>query len=171
MFNSFAKWWELFWFNPRTIEELAIKCATPQNISTWMRHHITYISDQKQFNKKEYWQTAEEVFKNRKGDCEDFSVLAKEVLVRNGFVCFILCTYGKNSTTESLSGHAVCVTKWRGVLWHISNWGCIKTPAISAKEVRKYVYKYSQSTFYRYVDSTGNTVIPVEEVEIALKEA
>jgi predicted transglutaminase-like cysteine proteinase len=132
------RWLKLLFFNPKTIDELTAKCKTPSDISTWMWNHITYKTDKAKHGVKEYWQTAEETFNSRSGDCEDFSVLAKKVLDSHGFLCYILCVWGlKNGDVQ---GHAVCAVYWKNRWYHVSNWGCKRTSAKKLSGVPKSVY-------------------------------
>jgi len=59
-----------------------------------------YITDKELFNKQDYWQTPDEFEKNKKGDCEDFSLWAWKKLIDLGEDArFIYGTFG-------MSGHA-----------------------------------------------------------------
>jgi len=41
----------------------------------WMRYRIDYVSDDTTHNVLEYWQSPDQTYLSKKGDCEDFTVL------------------------------------------------------------------------------------------------
>lgn len=131
------RWLKLMFFNPKTLQELIQECRTPKDITTWTDNHIWYNTDMKNHNVKEYWQTAEETFKSRTGDCEDFAVLQYMVLKQCGYDPHIFAVFSK-----SRGGHGVCGVfdnsndKWV----HLSNWGYKTTKAKTLAEVPTYVY-------------------------------
>jgi len=129
---------KLLFFNPRTISELSSRCNDPKKIGFWLYNHIHYVSDIKKHKVSDYWQTWEETFRDRSGDCEDISVLAYEVLKRNKFQPYILSVWGKKD--YKIDAHAVCAVKWNNVWYHVSNWGCKQTKAKTLREVADYIY-------------------------------
>jgi hypothetical protein len=69
----------------------------------------TYISDLEQFGRTEYFQTPDEFFRNRKGDCEDFAYFSAYVFLRKrwafkAWVVLVALRYNKGV-------HAVAVVK------------------------------------------------------------
>jgi hypothetical protein len=81
---------------------------------------ITYIADD-----KDYWQTPEETLNRGKGDCDDFSRLTLDILVRIQKledVKFVIYTgYYIKDDVEKYSGHAVCVFPYKGKYSVFSN--------------------------------------------------
>ena len=51
-----------------------------RKLLTWASTHITYVSDQNNKGRSEYWQDAEETISSLKGDCEDGSILFYSML-------------------------------------------------------------------------------------------
>lgn len=49
--------------------------TTPTSVIRWAAGYVDYVSDSEQFGIGDYWQTPEEVLKNKKGDCEDLAIL------------------------------------------------------------------------------------------------
>jgi hypothetical protein len=100
----------------QSIDEVAKYCSTPKEIGTWLKFYLTYTPDP-----KDIWQSAEETFQTKKGDCEDYAILAKEILKRKGIdsqvIHFIFTLDGV------IKGHAVCAFKENGKYNYISTSG------------------------------------------------
>jgi len=62
---------------PKTIAE---RYTLVDSISGYLITYYKYESDIKQFDVEDYWQTAEEMIKNKRGDCEDFAILVQAIL-------------------------------------------------------------------------------------------
>jgi len=54
---------------------------SPEQLQMFLQNCV-YISDFEQFGKIEYYQTPDEFFHNRKGDCEDFAYFSAYVFLR-----------------------------------------------------------------------------------------
>lgn len=76
---------------------------SPDAIANFLWKNFRFEEDQVNFGKAEYWQSPEEFMTNKAGDCEDFAVMAKELLTSIGKKAFILNVYGKKFA------HTVCV--------------------------------------------------------------
>lgn len=140
MFNNIIQWFRLLWFNPKSIVELLSKIDNPRSMAIWIGQHITYVSDEVKHNLKDYWQSPGETFKDRTGDCEDFSVLAYHILYQLGFTPHILGVWGKRKVGDNVLGHAVCAFKWNGDWYHFSNWGLFIVKVNDLKEVAARVF-------------------------------
>ena len=81
---------------------------SPNDVAHFLWKNFIFETDQHQFGQEEHWQTAEEFLINRKGDCEDFALLASELLRMKGIPSFLLNIYGDGT------GHTVCVFKQNG---------------------------------------------------------
>ncbi|MBI3306315.1 MAG: transglutaminase-like cysteine peptidase [Candidatus Omnitrophica bacterium] len=92
-----------------SFRELTNQMQTPEEIARYMWRNFQFESDQTNFGKEEYWQTAQEFLQNRRGDCEDFAIFANEMLKLNGVSSFILNIYGSGGFA-----HTVCVFKENG---------------------------------------------------------
>lgn len=88
--------------------DLASSLKTPEAIAHFMWRHFIFESDRNHFGREDYWQSPEELFLTRRGDCEDFALFAHELLKRNGIPSFLLSLYGKGL------GHTVCIFKENG---------------------------------------------------------
>jgi predicted transglutaminase-like cysteine proteinase len=148
MLNWIKNWWRLFNFYPKTIEELADGCKDDKDVSLWINMHIAYTSDERKHGVREKWQTAAETFNDRTGDCEDFSILASYVLHIMQYRTLILAVFGRNSYTDNISGHAVCVVKSEKGYYHISNWGRKKIKQKNFSEFGKSVYPLLRRQYF-----------------------
>ncbi len=87
---------------------LASYLTTPQDVALYIWRHFDFEHDQRQFGTEEYWQSAEEIMRTKKGDCEDFALFAREMLKRNNIFSFVLNLYGSRD-------HALCIFKKNGL--------------------------------------------------------
>jgi hypothetical protein len=81
---------------------------SPEQLQAFLKQ-CTYVSDLEQFGRTEYFQTPDEFFRNRKGDCEDFAYFSAYVFLRKrwafrSFVVFI-------ARRLHLNGHAIAVAQ------------------------------------------------------------
>lgn len=136
--------------NPKTPEELAKICKNPKRLASWLRRRVWYVSDDKKHG-YDKWQTPKLTLKDRSGDCDDFSILAKATLEYMGFKPFLLAVYTWDSYKSWLGkGHLVTVFYWKNRYWHISNWG-LKKSIESSSEVKmtNKVYDEIAATVYK----------------------
>jgi len=99
----------------------------PLEIAHYLWKNFAVESDQRQFGVHEYWQTSEEFQENKRGDCEDFSIYARELLKQNGYQAFLFNIYGASG------GHTVVIFK-EGTLYKVLDGD--RVLAISAKDFR-----------------------------------
>ena len=90
--------------------------VTPQDLEIFYSENISYETDIKQFKTKEYYQKPLELHKNKKGDCEDYSLHAYTVLDYNGYKVYMYSIFFKDS------GHVVTVFKQFGY-YHVFDTG------------------------------------------------
>lgn len=150
--NSLLRWLKLVWFNPNTLQELVAEICLGndpiRDICTWGWHHIRYVGDKDKNKVSDFWQTPQETFENRTGDCEDFSILYCYVLDMLHIEQHLVAVY-----SPTKGGHGVCVTRLSSLrpYVHISNWGYKPTKTSNLQEVAKCVYTdATQWGFYDY---------------------
>ena len=69
-------WWNVSDFHdPQFPEILPIGAGSPTDIGLWLRANIDYVSDAIH-DEREYWQSPDQTYQWRSGDCEDFAILA-----------------------------------------------------------------------------------------------
>jgi hypothetical protein len=111
---------------------------TPDAIAGYIWKNFLFEKDQRQFGKEDYWQSPEELMKNRKGDCEDFARFALEVLKANGIQGFLMNIYGGNGRYA----HTICVFK-DGDLYQVIDGDKVKKiDAKSLEEVSEKMYDH-----------------------------
>ncbi|MBU3759729.1 MAG: transglutaminase domain-containing protein [Candidatus Omnitrophica bacterium] len=86
-----------------SLQNLSSELTTPEKIARYLWRHFAYEKDQTQFGAEEYWQSAEEFLANRRGDCEDFALLASALLQQAGRTAFTVNIYGSGYA------HTICV--------------------------------------------------------------
>ena len=91
-----------------SLRELARQLQTPDDIAHFLWRNFLFENDQSQFGTEEHWQTPEEFLMNRRGDCEDFAIFAREILRLHGTTAFLLNIYGGHFS------HTVCVFREDG---------------------------------------------------------
>jgi len=91
-----------------SLDALAHRYSTPQAIGRWFREDFHFVRDREQFGVVERWQAPEEFLATRRGDCEDFALLARELLVRNGVEAFVFSLFGDDGYA-----HTVCAFRDR----------------------------------------------------------
>ncbi|MBI4706628.1 MAG: transglutaminase family protein [Candidatus Omnitrophica bacterium] len=72
----------LIFINPafsQTIQSVANQLKSAQDLSLWFNKEFRYETEM-----PDRWQSAEETLRLKKGDCEDFAILSKELLGRKG---------------------------------------------------------------------------------------
>ena len=86
-----------------SLDKLAFLYTTPKTIAAFLKHEFTFERDWDLFGEAEHWQTPQEFLTKRKGDCEDYALLAQGLLVRNGIEAYVFSLYGEGYA------HTVCV--------------------------------------------------------------
>ena len=86
------------------LDVLAHRYATPQQVGAFLHQKFTFQRDQELFGVIEHWQTPAEFLANRKGDCEDYALLARALLLRNDIEAYIFSLFGDGGYA-----HTVCV--------------------------------------------------------------
>lgn len=97
----------------RTLEKL----RSPEAISGFMLQNFKFVKDDDQFQKQDYWQSTEEFWKNRAGDCEDFALFAQAALKRVGIETRVVSLYAPGGYA-----HTVAIFRQNGT-YHVMNDG------------------------------------------------
>lgn len=137
------------WRKARTVDELVKKCkGSPWRLSIYLWQRIWYEKEEAGNDK---WQTPEETLDLHKGDCDDFSILAKAVLEKMGFNPFLFGVYEwEGHKRWEKKGHLVVVFYQKGRYWHISNWGLKESIETSAEvKMTEKVYEEIAGTVYK----------------------
>lgn len=74
-FVACVPWWDVSdTYDPQFPEVLPIGATTPLDIGVWLSHNIRYTGDDIH-DKTEYWQSPDQTYRWRCGDCEDYAIL------------------------------------------------------------------------------------------------
>lgn len=90
--------------NEPSLTTLARTCSSPEEIASYLKQEFTFQEDPSLFNEPDYWQEPEEFLNRKRGDCEDYAILAKTILEQQGSEAFLLSLYGGSGYA-----HTVCV--------------------------------------------------------------
>lgn len=130
------------------IAQIARACPTPEALVNFL-HSCTFKTDWELFGEEEHWQAPEEFSLRKMGDCEDYALLAQEVLTRNGIEAYVFSLFGKEGYA-----HTVCVfvdTKGR---YNVINQDKLRYyRAVSLEAVATFLY--SEWTFGGIVERAG----------------
>lgn len=72
------------------------------SILRWVSDNIEYERDYENWVVPEYWQTPEQTLTKRTGDCEDYCILAQEMLRRIGVESEIVVVYTENDNLHAV---------------------------------------------------------------------
>lgn len=111
-----------------TLDQVVSKLDTPEKCFEWMQNNFTYTPD---ICHEDEYRPAQETFKLRTGDCDDYAMFAEYVLSQHGYNTYILSVF--NAT----NGHAVCVYD----TGYLSNNIIITMDTSNIKDVAYSVYK------------------------------
>jgi len=100
---------------------IPVYIQTPAQVSQWFRSEFRYETEM-----PDRWQPAEETVDVKKGDCEDFAILAQAVLKRLNIPSEILVINFKDLPNQA---HSVCIFKNGEFYSLISNQELIQTHA------------------------------------------
>lgn len=84
---------------------LVLQIQTPESLADYMGRNFSFQEDSTLFQQEDYWQTPEEMFLRKKGDCEDYALFAEAILSRTRYPAFIFSVFGeKEAHTVTVFG-------------------------------------------------------------------
>ncbi len=120
-----------------------IKADSPQAICTLVRERIRYQAD-----KTDEWQTGEQTWERKTGDCEDFAATVRDLCLARGFNAQIVIFHAQDRN----SAHAVAFGEWNGITWMSSNGGYEQVHNIATAQervIREFGWYYDRVAMYR----------------------
>ena len=118
------------------LESVARTYPTPEALAAFLHQHLHFVDDAVSLGVADYWQTPEESLKRGEGDCEDYALLAQEVLRRQGLEAFAFSLYGQGGYA-----HTVCVFR-DGPFYHAINQDrVLRVQARSLEELSGLLYR------------------------------
>lgn len=85
------------------------RLSTPRELARFLAKNFDFVEDQKLFGLIDHWQTPEQFWQRRAGDCEDYALFSKRVLERMGREAWVISFYG-----EGGFAHTVTLFKEKG---------------------------------------------------------
>ena len=89
---------------PALLDQLAGTYTTPNAVAAFLHKAFTFQGDEALFGEADRWQSPEEFMARKAGDCEDYALLARALLRRNGIEAYVFSVFGKEAYA-----HTVCV--------------------------------------------------------------
>lgn len=88
---------------PAPLEQAAASHPTPDAVADFLQHHFTFQRDADLFGEIDRWQSPEDFLQRRVGDCEDYALLAQELLRRNGIEAYVFSLFGPEGYAHTVS--------------------------------------------------------------------
>ena len=118
------------------LDAVARSAPTPEQLARFLHAHLTFQEDFSLFGQADYWQAPEEVLVRGKGDCEDYALLANDLLKRQGRESFVFSLYGPGGYA-----HTVCVFVEGGRFSLLNQDRLIHTGAASIEELADKIHR------------------------------
>ena len=97
-------------FSPsRSLAEILPAVKTPEALVKVLKKEFKYADDHRLLGHEDYWQSPEEFWNRKAGDCEDFALFAQYVLEKQGIETQVVSLYGAGGY-----GHTIAVFKRNG---------------------------------------------------------
>ena len=121
---------------PTLLDELAGTYTTPKAVAAFLHKAFTFQGDEALFGEADRWQSPEEFVARKAGDCEDYALLARALLRRNGIEAYVFSVFGKEGYA-----HTVCVFKDDRGRYNLIDGGKLRhLGAISLDAVASWLY-------------------------------
>lgn len=85
------------------LDQVAVSHPTPEAVASFLRERFSFRRDEDLFGEIDRWQSPEEFLQRRAGDCEDYALLAKELLQRNGIEAYVFSLFGEEGYAHTVS--------------------------------------------------------------------
>lgn len=135
-------------------QNIAIQASvinSPVKLAQWFNQEFTYETEM-----PDYWQSASETIDRKKGDCEDFAILAQSMLKKMGVKSEIAIVKFEGISQE----HAICLFKKGNYYSFISNQQLIETGATTIRDAMNEQYPDWESvTFAKANKSLTKTLM------------
>ena len=91
-----------------------------RKVNSWVNRTITYAEDIDLYGQRDYWATASETLRKRKGDCEDYAILKYQILMQMGVApSDMFLTLARDRVRNS--DHAVLIVKMADQFYLLDN--------------------------------------------------
>ena len=85
-----------------TFNEAVSAANTPQKLAALMKSEFRFATDEKIFRQTDHWQSPEEIWSRKIGDCEDYALFAQYVLRTHGIEAQIVSIYGVSGYAHTI---------------------------------------------------------------------
>jgi predicted transglutaminase-like cysteine proteinase len=123
-----------------SLDQLAAIYDTPAKVWYLLEHTVTYTFDRHAYGADEYFASAEELWARKRGDCEDYAILAKALLDRNGYTTVLFSAWHAAHDASGNDGHTVVAFLERGRWNHLSNLGYVRAEALTHEELAASIF-------------------------------
>lgn len=129
------------WDNPLDIR-------TIDGAMSWCADSVTYRSDTEIWGRSEYWQTPQETYNKRTGDCEDYAIMFMQLVHELGYKPELI------SITQYGSGHTI--VKLNDLYYNVQ----VKKVYTRIEDVKGYEnvrekYSYGETMWYTVKEHRG----------------
>jgi hypothetical protein len=114
-----------------TLADIALRVKTPEALAGWLSSNFRY-----EYSIGDGWEAPEKIIKLKKGDCDDFAVLAQAILKEIGIKSDVVVLKFKGLSIA----HAICV--WKDAAGNISFISNQKLYQTAEPDVRQAILKY-----------------------------
>jgi predicted transglutaminase-like cysteine proteinase len=136
---------------PSTSFARHIAATSPQEITEAVLARVRYTPDA-----YDYWQTGEQTWNRKAGDCEDFAALVRDICLIRGFDAQVVVFHAKRSH----AAHAVVIGNHNGTIWMSSNGDYRVVESIAdARDIMISELKWYHDEVWAYRDSVQETVL------------
>lgn len=101
---------------PLTFHSVIAGLNTPNALVHYMQDHFSFKDDEPLFGTADYWQSPEEFWQRKEGDCEDFALFAKRIFDLHGVESYVVSFYG-----DANFAHTVTVFKTEDERYSVIN--------------------------------------------------
>jgi len=88
---------------PLPLEQVIQPISTPDLLVRFMKNNFIFEEDRNIFGIEDYWQTPQEFWDRKTGDCEDYALFAHHVLRQNGIESYVVSFYGINQFAHTIT--------------------------------------------------------------------
>lgn len=94
----------------QSLDEIIEGLPTPQKVVSLMSKEFDFVEDSRLFSTYDYWQSPEEIWQRKKGDCEDYALFAQYALKKQGIEAEVVSVYSADGYA-----HTVTIFKEKGL--------------------------------------------------------
>ncbi len=76
---------------------------SPKSLVNFLRENFEFEEDKTLFNTKDYWQSPQEFWAKKAGDCEDYALFAQYALSQRGYDAYVVSYYGHKGLAHTVT--------------------------------------------------------------------